>query len=424
VLEAESVAVQLADDAAAMSGRSNPDKHSDRLRPAADTVGLLRGVFDAVGITRLARITHLDCVGIPVWSAIRPNALSLAVSQGKGISDAAAQASAVMEAVELAVTERSDLNVTVATPESLSVAGERTLPLKRLLRRGSPPISQQDPIAWVSGFDLLTNAIVKVPYEAARMDFTIDGHDRRSTFLQSSDGLASGNILLEAVVHGICERIERDACTLWSFRSASDIARSCVDPVSLADTVVDDLCRQIGHGGLRLRLFDITSDVGVPVFFAAIAPEGPAGTAARHLEISSGSGCHPSPARAAIRAITEAVQSRLTFIAGARDDFHPRLYAAEAKQDLRALMNAHPQEYRTNRFPPDRAWDGSASGCLDYLLDRLRERSIDSVVAVPLGGEDLGVAVARMFIPALEDPVESSHWRPGPRGFRAMLGIR
>lgn len=420
--DARFLPARLAGDAAALSKRHNPDTHSDRLRPAADTVRLLRGGLDKVGIARLARITHLDCVGIPVWCAIRPNALSLAVSQGKGINDAAAQASALMEAVELAVAERDDLDVTVATVDSLTAAGERTLPLNRLLRRGASPISREEPIAWVDGLDLLTAAVVKVPYEAVRMDFTIAGHDRRSSFLQSTDGLASGNVILEAVVHGICERIERDARTLWSFRPPSDIPRSCVDPASLGDSAVDELCRRIGDGGLRLRLFDITSDVGVPVFFAAIAAEGLTGEVARHYDISGGSGCHPSAARAAIRAITEAAQTRLTFISGARDDFHPRLYSAPAKQDLHALMNAGRQGWGAGR--PADAWNGDVPGCLDFLLDRLKARRIDSVVVVPLGGEDLCVAVARVFIPALEDPVESPHWRPGPRGFRAMLGLR
>jgi YcaO-like protein with predicted kinase domain len=418
VLEVECLPARLAGDAAALSRRSNPDKHSDRLRPAADTVGLLRNGFDVLGITRLARITHLDCIGIPVWSVIRPNALSLAVSQGKGISDAAAQASAVMEAVELAVAERSDLDVTVAALGSLTAAGEQMLPLKRLVQRGSTPISDQEPIAWVKGLDLLTHAIVKVPYDAVRMDFTIGDHDRRSAFLQSSDGLASGNLLLEAVVHGICERIERDACTLWSFRAASDISRSCIDPASFADPVLDELCRRIELSGLRLRLFVATSDIGVPVFFAAIAPEGLEGTVARHFDISSGSGCHPSPARAAVRAVTEAAQSRLTFISGARDDFHPRLYAAKVKHDLVPLMSAIPRDYSGGE------WDGGASSCLDCLLDRLKACRSGPVVVVALGGEDLGVAVARVFIPALEDPIASPHWRPGPRGFRAMLGVR
>ncbi|MGO8078030.1 YcaO-like family protein, partial [Rhizobium leguminosarum] len=39
-----------------------------------------------------------------------------------------------------------------------------------------------------------------------------------------------------------------------------------------------------------------------------------------------GFGCHPDPVRAALRAITEAAQSRLTSIAGSRDDFSPRIY--------------------------------------------------------------------------------------------------
>lgn len=424
MLDAGHISTQLARDAAALSARSNADAHSDHVRPAADTVCLLKGAFSAVGVTRLARITHLDCIGIPTWAAIRPNALSLAVSQGKGISDAAAQASAIMEAVELAVAERCDLKTTIASFEDLSLAGQQTLPLRRLLCRSTPLIPSHEPIAWVEGFDLLSNVIVKVPYEAVRMDYTVGEGERRSVFAQSTDGLASGNLLLEAVMHAVCERIERDACALWSFYAADGTSRDCIDPASLGDPVLHDLCWKVDQAGLSLRLFDATSDIGVPVFFAAIAPAGLSAIAARHFDISSGSGCHPSPARAAVRAVTEAAQSRLTFISGARDDFHPRLYAAEAKQDLCSLLNACPRDYRGEQISSDRTWDGSPSDCLDYLLARLRARGIDSVVVVPLGGEDLGVSVARVFIPSLEDPIASPHWRPGPRGFRAMLGVR
>lgn len=424
VLDAEHIPAQLACDATALSTRSNADAHSDRVRSAADTVSIVKKAFGTVGITRLARITHLDCIGIPTWAAIRPNALSLAVSQGKGVSDAAAQASAIMEAVELAVAERCDLETTIAPFEDLSLAGQRALPLRRLLCRSASPIPSHEPIAWVEGFDLLSNVIVKVPYEAVRMDYTVGEGERRSVFAQSTDGLASGNLLLEAVVHGTCERIERDACTLWSFYAADSAARDCVDPASLGDPVLDDLCRKVDQAGLSLRLFDATSDIGVPVFFAAIAPAGLTATAARHFDISSGSGCHPSPARAAVRAVTEAAQSRLTFISGARDDFHPGLYAVEAKQDLCSLLNACPRDYRGEQTSSERMWDGVGCDGLDYLLARLRARSIDSVVVVPLGGEDLGVSVARVFIPALEDPIGSPHWRPGPRGFRAMLGVK
>lgn len=424
VLDAELIPGRLASDASALSARSNTDEHSDRVRAAEDTVGILKKVFGAVGITRLARITHLDCIGIPTWAAIRPNALSLAVSQGKGISDVAAQASAIMEAVELAVAERRDLQTTIAPLENLTAAGQQVLPLRRLLCRSAPPIPAHEPIAWVEGFDLLANVIVKVPYEAVRMDYTAGEGERRSVFAQSTDGLASGNLLLEAVMHGICERIERDACALWSFYAADGASRDCVDPASLGDSVLDDLCRKVDRAGLSLRLFDATSDIGVPVFFAAIAPADLTAIGARHFDISSGSGCHPSPACAAARAVTEAAQSRLTFISGARDDFHPGLYAVEAKQDLCSLLKACPRDYRGEPISSERMQDRGRGDGLDYLLGRLRAGGIDSVVAVPLGGEDLGVSVARVFIPALEDPIASPHWRPGPRGFRAMLGVK
>ncbi|HEY9009478.1 MAG TPA: hypothetical protein VIN06_00525, partial [Devosia sp.] len=55
------------------------------------------------GITRLARQTGLDAIGIPCFAAIRPNSKTLSVNMGKGIDDDAAMASAIMEAVEYAI---------------------------------------------------------------------------------------------------------------------------------------------------------------------------------------------------------------------------------------------------------------------------------------------------------------------------------
>jgi len=52
-----------------------------------------------MGITRVANVTGLDHVGIPVVMACRPNARGLAVSQGKGLTLDAAKASAVMESI-------------------------------------------------------------------------------------------------------------------------------------------------------------------------------------------------------------------------------------------------------------------------------------------------------------------------------------
>ena len=67
----------------------------------AETVAPVRPFLAAMGITRVANVTGLDHVGIPVVMVCRPNSWSLAVSQGEGLDLAAAEASGLMEAIEL-----------------------------------------------------------------------------------------------------------------------------------------------------------------------------------------------------------------------------------------------------------------------------------------------------------------------------------
>ena len=64
------------------------------------TLERLRPVLAQVGVTRVAVITGLDDVGIPVVMVCRPNGRSLSVSQGKGVDLSAAKVSGIMEAVE------------------------------------------------------------------------------------------------------------------------------------------------------------------------------------------------------------------------------------------------------------------------------------------------------------------------------------
>lgn len=55
-----------------------------------------------------------------------------------------------------------------------------------------------------------------------------------------------------------------------------------------------------------------------------------------------GAGAHPNPGRAAIRAVTEAAQSRLTHISGAIDDIHPETFARPLLAHLRELLFIEP----------------------------------------------------------------------------------
>ncbi len=397
--------------------RGAAEQNSDRLHRANETVERMRSMFSRFGITRIADVTGLDRIGIPVWMAVRPNSKTLAVSQGKGLTDAAAQASAIMEAAEVATAELFPVERRFTSMQALAAAGERAMPLNNLIARGEQPVGEEETIAWVEGYDLLRQVTVWVPADAASIIPT-DGPGHRSRHWQSSDGLASGNVMLEAVVHGLCERVERDASVLWQFRSDNDVFASCLDPALLRDEAVDDLAARIDRSGFQLRLFDITSNVGVPVFFAIVAPKLDGFEAHwKHFDLSSGSGCHPSPSRAAIRAITEAAQSRVTSITGARDDFDPNLYRTQLKADLTTYLRANPGQTRglAEEAPHDPVHN------LDFILTRLSKVGVGSVVVVPLAADEPGFAVAKVIVPELEHPTGSRRQRFGRRALSAMV---
>ncbi len=363
------------------------------------------------GVTRLARVTGLDSVGIPVWSAIRPNSKTLAQSQGKGLDDPAAQASALMEAIEVATAERSDFDSVRASPGDLDRSGVGFDTLDCLLRRGRPPIADHEPVAWLEGFDLAQDRSVLVPYEAA----TLGDAEIQPRYWQSTDGLASGNTLWEAAFHGLCERIERDAMALWPLRSDDDVTARCVDPDSFADPALDALCGAIARAGLQLRLFDASCDTETPVFAAFISPPRDGFEDRwKHFDLSSGSGCHPAPLRAAIRAVTEAAQTRVTTISAARDDFDPRQYRQPIDPSLLVYPRARP---RRRGDLADAAPLGRGA-YLTILVDRLRRVGAASIILVPFEGGQRGFAVARVFVPELENPSGDRRQRFGPRARR------
>jgi ribosomal protein S12 methylthiotransferase accessory factor len=415
-MQAAELPIHLAAEKALLRSRTTADPYLDRVSCATETVARMRQHFRRLGITRLAEVTGLDRIGIPVWMAVRPNSKTLAVSQGKGLSDSAAQASAIMEAAEVATAERLQIPVRLASMRELAAGGGRVMPLNNLLGRGERPLAPDEPAGWVEGYDLLRECSVWVPADVVSLDPR--GHDRRgSRYWQSTDGLASGNLLIEATVHGLCERIERDANVLWHFRSDDEVLDDCIDPAALQDEAVDGLARQIDSSGFRLRLFDITSDIDVPVMFSVVAPKLDGFEQHwKHFDLSAGMGAHPSPARAAIRAITEAAQSRVTSITGARDDFDPNLYGARLKADLRIYLKAFPRS--SGARLPETLRDPAEN--LTFLLERLRTSGIVSVVVVPLEADGSGFSVAKVLVPELENPTGDRAQRFGPRALKVM----
>ena len=94
----------------------------------AETLARVRPLMPTMGITRIANITGLDRLGIPVVMVCRPNSRSIAVSQGKGLTLDAAKASGLMESVETFHAESITRPLVLATAREL----DRSHPLANI----------------------------------------------------------------------------------------------------------------------------------------------------------------------------------------------------------------------------------------------------------------------------------------------------
>ncbi|OQP85415.1 hypothetical protein BTR14_16115 [Rhizobium rhizosphaerae] len=381
-----------------------------RERSAADTFGRVFPYLKTFGITRIARHTGLDRIGIPVWCAYAPNARSIVVAQGKGVTDEDARISAVMEALERAVACAPATATVEASQAELEADGHKALSLAILLAVGKRPLDPAERIRWFCGTDLTTGEPVHVPADAVLLDRTIENN----RYWQSSDGLASGNTLDEAVFHALMERIERDAYALFQLMPQAARLARCVDPALLATPELEEMRARIADAGLCLTLFDITSDLKIPCYTAYLGPPPETLSAhARFTDVTYGAGAHPLAARAALRAVSEAAQSRMTFISGARDDLFAETYRRPLPDSTRRALEARPAGAPACETPAfaDRA----------ALLAHLAACRIGPVVAVPLSAPHLPFAVAKLMVPGLEHPEGARRQRHGLRALQAAI---
>src|SRR5262249_19801570 len=145
-------------------------------------------------------------------------------------------------------------------------------------------------------------------------------------FVATTNGLGAGNHILEAIAHGLYECIERDAVTLWRLGGAAARRARRIDIASINSPMATALMGRCAAADIELILWDATSDIEVPTI-VCLAYDDPARSGGSDPEI--GSGCHVDREVALCRAIAEAAQARLTFIAGSRDDFEPAAFTEE-----------------------------------------------------------------------------------------------
>ena len=342
----------------------------------------------AAGITRVADITDLDRIGIPVFSSIRPMADRGAISvyNGKGATPTEARVSAMMEGLERYSAEVRDRELAVACFSHLEGALD---PRDLILPEDADPEAL---IPWIPGWDMINEEEILVPANAV---FHPLPSDYRRLFRTNTTGLASGNAIEEAIFHGLAEIIERDA---WALVEAARHTGPLIQ--NIEDDLAQGLMDKFAAAGVDVYLRDITSDIGVATCAAAaddVRLRDP-------TLLTTGMGTHTSSKVAVLRALTEVAQSRLTQIHGAREDATLADFRKRIGYERTKKLNSHwfdGSEKRSFAAVPSFESD-------DFLLDirhmlaKLQQAGLDRAVVVDLTRPEIGIPVVRVIVPGLE----------------------
>jgi ribosomal protein S12 methylthiotransferase accessory factor len=394
----------------------------------------------AKGVTRLADITGLDRVGIPVFTAVVPRSDdTITVYNGKGCSPLDARAGALMESIERQTALDADIEMVGGSYAQLRHHAPRAIDPELFNHRLCDDYDSNEPYGWAAGYDLMAGETVLVPASLGGFGPRFAG--AASPFVAySSNGLASGNCMEEAVCHALCELVERDAWTLAELRSHwIPLARREAFPEAGLDTAgiddcnaysridlseagrpISELMEKFAQAGLRPVVRDISSDFGVTCVIASAVDDWLPGYPQAH----SGLGAHPNACIAVVRALTELAQSRAVDIQGVREDILPaEAVALEHERHTQRLKKVDRTRWMLRDDGARRHFADVPSVDHDDIADDIRwilggleREGIQSAIAIDLT-EPGGFPVVRVAIPGLEFWV-MDHGKLGPRALR------
>jgi ribosomal protein S12 methylthiotransferase accessory factor len=344
---------------------------------------------DACGVTRLADITGLDRLGLPVWQAVRPAGRALSVHQGKGASIRAARIGALCEAIESHCAEEVEADGPRARFEELE-PGARAPHLADYARSRRLCPCESPSIDWCMATDVSSGRVHFLPQPLVSLDLTVN---LRSFLDRSSSGLAVGSTFNDALMSAACELIERDAVGAWQRASPAERIACEMDLDSARIDWLGEWRERLIRADLILAFWRLEALAGMPTFVCTVSGAGAFSTRMRSF---LGSASHPDPQVALFKALAEALQSRLTFIAAARDDILPSHYQGSRDVAPEALPLRPPGVCGWR-------WDDEGYGpaTIAALVEALARDGFHQVVAKQIGQDLASVSVVKMFIPGL-----------------------
>lgn len=266
-------------------------------------VGKILHEYDGI----LAENKRIDTgrLGIPVYmSYCGPKALQLLPGRkqmGKGASAAQAQASAIMELTErysfFAYWQDTDSAVFCTWSEAKERFSTPLMPVEHILHSVGDPLDTTsaeallDLVAWrfAPVWDLVREREVLAPVDWFKI-------------VNEYNGSCAGNTAEEAILQGLCEVIERHVCAQVDAHQP-DLPN--IDPDSSSDPTLQDLVSAFRSAGIHFWLKDFSAGLPLPTVGAlAYDPS----TFPETSEIVFTAGTATSPAKAAIRALTEVAQ--------------------------------------------------------------------------------------------------------------------
>lgn len=366
-----------------------------------ETIKNVESKLRAAGVTRVAEITHLDRVGIPVYSAIRPTAAEGAVSiyAGKGATKPQAKASAMMESFERYSAElHADDKQKFINGVFEGSEGE----LNRYIRPSLLilPNLLFDPetaeVEWVRSTNLKDDKDVLVPANAVYHPYVPERSVK--LFQSNTNGLASGNRLEEAVFHGIMEVVERDA---WSIFESKRQSKPEINCENTENQIIKNILTMFNDAGIHVKLVDLTDDVEITTV-AAVSDD----TVLKDPALLTlGVGTHLDPEVAVIRALTEVAQSRATQIHGTREDTVRAVFMRKAGYERMKRINSHwfGESEKSIEITEMKNISGkSFKEDIETSKKLLSKCGFEDVLYVDLTRPEIEIPVVRVIIPGME----------------------
>jgi thioglycine synthase len=423
---------------------ANDDNISTRIKIPADTLDEIMPICNNIGVTRISDITYMDKLYIPNYSVFLPGTEdSIWVYSGKGPTKKQAKASALMESIErfCSLSSTHPKNFIRGTYFELSKIYSKVLHPSEVVE---PVLSTYNDkfsnIDFIPGFDLQNNKEVLVPVQLVLSKYSTNSPSAYVFLYTHTNGLASGNVIEEAVCHALCEVIERDAVSvadlcassipysIFKMNKSSQKKEKLGYPNITEDEFADDssifpevdiseiaceneqikfLVKRFSDVGISLMIKDITQkDIGIPTFVASSVEW----LTNDYGYFAKGYGTHLDARIALIRAITELSQTRAGNIQGARDDLKKIQYKENDEIYKRKweFMPTSPSPVKKNNETSILFSDIKSYVKKDILddikliLNKLKKAGLKRAIIVNLTNPNVGIPVVRAIVPGLE----------------------